>query len=257
MNYKKTESVDGTIKLTYKDGYSAVIIPSKNEKRTLCLSCQIGCPIECTFCRAGTFKKNLTAEDIIQQYTDAKEILSKNPDSIVFMGMGEPLLNYEAVRDSINQLNKAGIRYRRMTLSTAGVNLEKIHKVPFNIAISLHSMNPKTRKQKLGIKTDINDICEFIHKYADQHRYGIMLEISLIEGINDTDEEIHLITGYNWPENINFNLIEFNDYNVFKKSSRLEEVKERIRKAGYKCFIRPSRGNDIEAACGMLDSIKY
>ncbi len=256
------KSSDGTLKLNFESGYSAIIIPSINNKMTVCVSSQIGCPLGCTFCHTGInyqFLRNLTKDEILNQFLEAKkyaESENKTITSIVFMGMGEPMLNYENVSNSINTLNQEyGIGFKKITLSTIGINLDKLKDVKFNVAISLHSPFEDIRKQLIPKGSKIQDIVEFAKHYSKINKYGLMLSYAFIEGVNDRQEDINQLLKYNWPSNTNFNLIEFNECGNYKPSKeiKLENFKEKIREKGYKSFIRHSRGKDIKAACGMLD----
>ena len=108
MSYKTKTSTDGTIRIEFEKGYVAVIIPTKDYKIAVCVSCQIGCPVGCKFCYTGKlgFKSNLNSEEIVEQVKVAKEILKKNPTSVVFMGMGEPTLNLKNVLDAGEKIHK-------------------------------------------------------------------------------------------------------------------------------------------------------
>jgi 23S rRNA (adenine2503-C2)-methyltransferase len=245
---------DGTRKLMYSQGYLAVIIPTINEKFAVCVSCQVGCPIGCSFCHTGKFQRNLTADEIVQQVRDSAKEIGKAPTSIVYMGMGEPMTNYKAVRESIDMIHdEFSLSYKKITLSTSCVQLDKLLDVPFQVALSLHSPFDEVRKKLIPGAMPVAKILKFVEEYSATRKFGCMIEYALIRGVNDRDEDVAQLMSYKWPENILFNIIEYNNLGEFVKSDRLIEFKEAIRKAGYKCFIRQSRGADIEAACGMLD----
>jgi 23S rRNA (adenine2503-C2)-methyltransferase len=256
---EKTErSLDGTIKLNFK-GYSSVIIPSINNKFSVCLSCQIGCPVGCFFCLSGKqgFKRNLTKQEILEQVEEAKKTIGKNPTSIVFMGSGEPSLNLRNVLESAEAIHsKYEIPYKKITISTIGLkNLSSLSKIKFNLAISLHSAFNEKRKEITPIACSIKKILSVSKKYVSQHRKNyIMLEYSMIRDFNDSDKDLEKLLSFDWPKQTIFNLIEFNETNKMKKVSleKIQEFKLKILEKGYKCFIRNSRGTDIKAACGML-----
>ena len=261
MNYILEKSKEGIIKINFKEGYSSIIIPSKDEKFSVCVSCQIGCPLSCKFCHTGSvkFKRNLSSQEILEQIQTAKEIIKKNPTSVVFMGMGEPLLNLKEVLKAAEEIhNKFSISYNRITISTSCLkNIDKLKDIPFSVAISLHSPFDKIRKKLMPKSIPIRDIIQFVKNYSknkSKKKY-IMIEYSLIKGINDSDEDLKQLLKLKWPKNTLFNLIEFNHCNNFIPSEieRVHKFKLAIISAGYKCFIRMSRGKDIKAACGMLD----
>jgi 23S rRNA (adenine2503-C2)-methyltransferase len=243
------ESQDGTKRVTYRLGYSSVIVPTKNDKVAVCVSCMIGCPLGCEICHTGDYRRKLTAEEMLDQVLDAKRIAGK-VTSVVFMGMGEPMLNFEEVSRAIVMMNeKLQLPYRRITLSTIGINLPRLKQVRYQVAVSLHSPYDDIRMKLIPKSGPIDEIVEFTHG-SDR---GIMLAYAMIDGVNDREEDLIKLLSYDWEKRTNFNLIEFNDCGRYKKSDKLEYFKQRIVRFGYKCFIRQSRGKDIGAACGMLE----
>ncbi len=259
MKHLITKSKDGTIKITFNE-YSSVIIPTINNKHSVCVSCQIGCPIGCKFCFSGKtkFKRNLSSEEIIDQVEAANKIISKNPDSVVFMGMGEPSLNLKNVLEAASEINtKFNVSRNKITISTSGLqNLNTLLNIPFNIAISLHSPFDKIRKQLIPGATSVRKIVNFSNKYLKNknNKKYIMIEYALIKDLNDSNKDLKKLLSLKWPKKTIFNLIEFNSLNGFEKSEKILEFKQKIIQAGYKCFIRMSRGKDIKAACGMLSN---
>jgi len=259
--YKLENSKDGTIKINFSEGYSSVIIPTKDEKNSVCVSCQIGCCVGCKFCYSGKkkFKRNLTAEEIIEQVEIAQGIIGKRPQSIVFMGMGEPLLNLDNVLKAAEEIhNKFSVARYRITISTSALkNLNKLSKVNFNLAISLHSPFDSVRKKLIPNTVSINKIVKFVNGFCKNHkkRFGIMVAYTLIKNINDSEKDLKKLLSYKWHKRILFNLVEFNDISNFKKSDDkiIEKFKLGIIAKGYKCFIRTARGRDIQASCGMLE----
>ncbi len=276
---KKKVSVDGTIKylLRCKDKgeIETVFIPEKN-RGTLCISSQIGCTLNCSFCFTGTQKlvRNLTSEEIIGQIIYAMDDLKnwKNENNritnIVLMGMGEPLYNYEEVKKSIKiMMNDKGLAFskRKITLSTSGV-IPNIHKISNEIgcmlAISLHATTDKLRDQLVPInrKWNIKDLFENLRNYPGlSNSNRITFEYVMLKNINDSDQDakrlIKLISGI--PAKIN--LIPFNNWpdSNFERSSdnRISAFSKIIIKAGYSSPVRKTRGDDISAACGQLKSI--
>lgn len=270
-----TKSNDGTIKFQFKEGHSAVLIPM-NQKTldgkdrtptyTLCISSQIGCAIGCTFCYSAKtkFKKNLSVEELEKQVLTASNYLNIKPNelkSIVFMGMGEPLLNYTNVLEFCKLLNKKHyVSYQKMTISTSGIipKMKELIKTNLKIklALSLHSTKQKVRDKLMpNVKQyPIKDLIEVCKDYNKKYKQKIMIEYLMIKDLTDTKEDLENLINYNLGKNSNFNLIPINPTTELKPSNRetILNFKEELRKAGYKCFIRENMGQDIEAACGML-----
>jgi 23S rRNA (adenine2503-C2)-methyltransferase len=256
--FKLERSLDGTIKIKF-NGYSAIIIPTINNKFCICLSCQIGCAIACSFCSSGKSKfiRNLSQEEILNQILCAKKIIGQNPSSVVFMGVGEPSLNLINVLGSAEIIHQNyNLPYKKITISTVGLsNLESLKNIKFNLAISLHSPIEKRRKKITPLACSISKILKVSNHYTSINKKNyIMIEYTLINGFNDSSKDIDTLLSLNWPKRTLFNLIEFNETNNFKKTP-MEEIRKhklKILSRGYKCFIRNSRGNDIGASCGML-----
>lgn len=259
--YKTLISSDGTKKLIFEKGYISVIIPTKEDKTTVCVSCQVGCPVGCKFCYTGKigFKSNLSSEEIFQQAKLSQDIVGKKLQSIVFMGMGEPTLNLKNVLGAAEKIHQElKISYNHITISTSCLKtLKSLEKIPFNVALSVHSPLDKVRKELIPGAISIKEILEFTHNYLknSNNKKYVMIEYSMIKGVNDSEADLQELISLSWPKKMLFNLIEFNELGDFKKSddATIEHFKKEIINAGWKCFIRKSRGSDIEAACGMLD----
>lgn len=277
-------SIDGTRKWLFKyaDGELAesVHIPEA-DRGALCLSSQIGCTLNCTFCHTGTQKlvRNLTAADIVSQVLTARDKISEWPSSkhprmishLVFMGMGEPLYNYENVSKAIKIImdtNGISISKRKITLSTSGVVplIEKCgEELGVNLAISLHATNDALRSEivPLNKKYPIKELLDACRKYANLPgmRY-ITFEYVMLKGVNDSvadaKELVRLLQGI--PAKVN--LIPFNPWpgTIYECSewAQIEKFANIVKNAGYASPIRTPRGRDILAACGQLksDSIK-
>lgn len=261
-SYKTQTSQDGTTKIVFDEGYIAVIIPTKDDKLSVCVSCQIGCPVGCRFCFSGKtkFKRNLSAGEIVNQIKVAEEFSGKTPTSIVFMGMGEPTLNLNNVLEAGEKIHRDfNISYNRITISTSCLKtLDKLIDTKFNIALSLHSPFDNVRKKLIPLGISVSKIVKFSKDYLAKgnNKKYIMIEYSLIKGVNDSEKDLKKLISLKWPKKMLFNLIEFNELDSFQKSDRekTEYFKEEIIKKGWKCFIRGSRGKDIEASCGMLNA---
>jgi len=282
---EKKISTDGTRKylLRLSGGHEieTVFIP-ETDRGTLCISSQVGCTLTCPFCHTGTQKlvRNLNPSEMIGQVLIAREDLNEWPteqnnrvgqprklSNIVLMGMGEPLYNFDAVRDAMNiAMDPAGIALsrRRITLSTSGV-VPEIGKVGDEIgcmlAVSFHATTDEVRNKLVPINKRWN-ISQLLQALRDYPRLSnserITFEYVMIDKVNDSDEDarrlIALIKGI--PAKIN--LIPFNEWPgaPYKRSSnnRIRAFADIIHNAGYSSPIRKPRGEDIMAACGQLKS---
>ena len=257
-----------------------VYIP-ETDRGTLCVSSQVGCTLTCTFCHTGTQKlvRNLTAGEIIGQVMVARDDLGEWPDpgtrkdetrllsNIVLMGMGEPLYNFENVRDAMKiAMDPHGIQLsrRRITLSTSGVVPEiarTAEEIGCQLAISFHATTDEVRDVLVPINKRWNleallDALRSYPKVSNSER--ITFEYVMLDGVNDSDDDarrlIKLIDGI--PAKIN--LIPFNEWPgaPYQRSSnnRIRAFADIIYKAGYASPIRKPRGEDIMAACGQLKS---
>ncbi len=279
---KVEKSEDGTVKLNFTEGYSAVIIPLSG-KNTLCLSSQVGCPMGCLFCVSGKrkFERNLSLSELKGQLGAAlqyleignekleirEKMLSDKISSIVFMGMGEPIANLENVLEFCDWVNlEYGYAYSRILVSTCGLipgMREVVKRYPnkVQLAVSLHSPFQEIRDRIMpGLKGfSLVELIEVMNEYNEVYRQKIMVEYLMIEGLTDRDEDLAALIQMGFARRTNFNLIPLNssfelDGEVMRSSSleRMEYFREKLMGAGYKCFTRKRFGEDIEAACGML-----
>ena len=282
---KKQVSVDGTRKYLMRiaGGHEVetVYIPEA-DRGTLCISSQVGCTLTCSFCHTGTQRlvRNLTAAEIIGQVMTARDDLNEWPSAertrnsesrllsnIVLMGMGEPLYNFDNVRDAMKiAMDPEGISLsrRRITLSTSGV-VPKIAKTAEEIgcllAVSFHATTDQIRDQLVPInrKWNIETLLKSLRAYPKlSNSERITFEYVMLKGVNDSDEDarrlVQLIRGI--PAKIN--LIPFNEWPdaPYERSdwSRIEAFSKIIFKAGFASPVRRPRGEDIMAACGQLKS---
>ena len=273
------DSSDGTSKWVIRvnggDCIEAVFIPEK-DRGTLCISSQIGCSLDCSFCATGKqgFNRDLTAAEIIGQlWIAAKSFNSlgakKNRvvSNVVMMGMGEPLLNFDNVVDAMGLMlhdNAYGLSKRRVTLSTSGVvpMIDKLATVSdVSLAISLHAPNDELRNQLVPInkKYPIATLLDAAQRYLDKMpdvRRKITIEYTLMDRINDRDEHARELAVLlrNLPCKIN--LIPFNPFDLsnYKRvtNTALYRFRDILQKAGHIVTVRTTRGDDISAACGQL-----
>ena len=233
----------------------AVGIPT-NKRLTVCLSSQVGCPMACRFCSTGIngYKRSLMTHEIVDQALSVREVMNRRPSHAVFMGMGEPLLNIEAVLDSIRCLTDIlGISQRRITLSTVGISKS----LP-NLAISLHAPNQKLREklipsaQAYPLDLLIRDSLSYYSKTGRR----ISFEYILIGNVNDYSyhaEELSELLGI-LPCHVNlipYNPVEDEDF-VRPSKDRIKAFKEILEIKRFKVSLRASRGLDQNAACGQL-----
>ena len=275
-------STDGTRKwlMKFPDGQEVetVFIPEE-DRGTLCVSSQVGCTLTCTFCHTGTQRlvRNLTATEIVMQLLVARDYLNEWPSpsegrlvsTIVLMGMGEPLYNFENVKKAMHIVmddNGINLSRRRITLSTSGV-VPEIYRcgeeMGVNLAISLHAVNDETRTKIMPInnKYPIDELMTACKNYAGiKNSRKITFEYILLKDVNDSDEDalnlVKLIKDYKIPAKVN--LIPFNPWpgsNYERPSkSRVAIFSNLIFSRGISAPIRTTRGEDILAACGQLKS---
>tara|TARA_R110002020_G_scaffold247041_2_gene460986 strand:- start:27917 stop:29095 length:1179 start_codon:yes stop_codon:yes gene_type:complete len=280
----KQVSTDGTrkylVRIAGGHEVEVVYIPEA-DRGTLCVSSQVGCTLTCSFCHTGTQKlvRNLTAGEIIGQVMVARDDLDEWPkagtrtyearllSNIVLMGMGEPLYNFENVRDAMKiAMDPEGIQLsrRRITLSTSGVVPEiarTAQEIGCQLAVSFHATTDEVRDKLVPInkRWNIETLLDALREYPKvSNSERITFEYVMLHGINDSDEDAHrlmkLIEGI--PAKIN--LIPFNEWPgaPYKRSSnnRIRAFSDIVHKAGYASPVRKPRGEDIMAACGQLKS---
>ena len=268
-------SSDGTIKSRFKtfDNHliEGVMIPT-DDRKTACVSSQIGCSLTCKFCATGFMerKRNLTFDEIVDQVTiinnQSLKVHNKKLTNIVFMGMGEPLLNYTNVMKAIDKITAADGLYmspKRITVSTAGVAKQITHlgddKVKFKLAVSLHAPNDKKRNEIMPINetNNIKTLIESLNYFYKQTGNEITFEYILFNNFNDSEEDAkELIKIYRQVPADLINIIEYNpiDHARFRKPSEEAVINfmSILEKNKVNARLRKSRGKDIDAACGQL-----
>lgn len=240
-----------------------VMIPTP-KRNTACVSSQVGCPVGCTFCASGLdgLEGNLDVGQIVEQ------VILLGADSIsniVFMGMGEPLANYDAVTRAIRILNApwgCGIGARKITVSTVGLPaaIERLatFDIPVTLALSLHAPNDELRKQLIPWAkfAPIEDLLKSCANYFSATGREITLEYLLLSGVNDRIAEAKELAELCHTLRCNVNLIRYNEVEniAFKRpqSAQVRRFQETLQNAGVNAHIRASRGRDIDAACGQL-----
>ncbi|MEZ5539651.1 MAG: 23S rRNA (adenine(2503)-C(2))-methyltransferase RlmN [Pseudomonadales bacterium] len=275
---QQLESIDGTRKwLMRVSGGSCietVFIPEK-KRGTLCVSSQVGCSLDCSFCATGKqgFQRDLTAAEIVGQlWLAAKSFDSLNPQAdrvisnVVLMGMGEPLLNFDNVVDAVNLMmndHAYGLSKRRVTLSTSGVvpMLDELGKhTDVSLAISLHAPNDALRDELVPInrKYPIAMLLDSVKRYLAglPDKRSATIEYTLIDGVNDKPEHAQQLAALLHDVPSKINLIPFNPFSLSDyrrvSNNRLYRFRDILIEAGYTTTIRTTRGDDIDAACGQL-----
>jgi 23S rRNA (adenine2503-C2)-methyltransferase len=268
------KSEDGTIKMSFKlfDGHivEGVLIPS-GTRMTACISSQVGCNLACKFCATGMIRyvRNLFFDEIFDQVAIIAETARKEHGTplthIVYMGMGEPMLNYHNVLKSAERISAEdglGMSPQRITVSTVGIapmirQLGK-DKVKFNLALSLHSAVNEKRNQIIpyNLRNTLEDLIDAVKFFHQETHTRITLEYVMLRGFNDTQADARALAEFckNFP--VKINLIQYNpvENSPYQDSGeeRTEAFKEFLDKKNLVVNIRRSRGKDIDAACGQL-----
>jgi 23S rRNA (adenine2503-C2)-methyltransferase len=254
------------------NGVETVFIP-EDDRGTLCVSSQVGCALECTFCSTGRqgFNRNLTVAEIIGQLWIANKALGHDPkgdrilSNVVMMGMGEPLANFDNVVTALNIVlddSAYGLSRRRVTVSTSGMvpAMDRLRdECPVALAVSLHAPNDKLRDEIVPInkKYPLKELMAACQRYLEKApRDFVTFEYVMLDGINDTLEHARQLLEVVKDVPCKFNLIPFNPFpNSGYDTSKPENIRrfrDVLMQAGYVVTTRKTRGDDIDAACGQL-----
>ena len=263
---------DGTAKFLGKldDGLAVetVMIPD-GHRRTVCVSSQVGCTLDCGFCLTAQigFRRNLSPREIVDQVWVARESLRQGESitSLVFMGMGEPLLNFEAVAEAIQRLTNAewgmGISPRRITVSTAGwvPRFQDIQRLGVNLAISLNATTAHQRQvlmPAINKRFDLMQLMEACRAYAKRSDRRLTFEYVLISKVNDSLADAKRLVKLLHGIRCKVNLIPFNEFSgsAYQRPSQemIDAFQQIIRDSGLDVYLRRSRGDDVLGACGQL-----
>ena len=281
----EVKAKDGTVKILFRmnDGKTIETAlmkfssASDKHRYTVCVSTQVGCPIGCPFCATGQqgFERNLTPGEIIDQVLYFAHYLQDRNNSregerinnIVFMGMGEPLVNYNALWQAIEMLNSSdgfGLSARSMTISTAGLvpGIKRLsgEKLQVGLAISLHAADNKLRNKlvPVNIKYPLDELIPACREYFSRTRRRVSFEYALFNGINDSLSQAQSLADLIQSMNCHVNLITANSTaNQTLQPSHKSQVlafQRALKERGINCTLRQSRGQDINAGCGQLRS---
>ncbi len=268
------KSIDGTIKVLFmlpdNNLVEGVLIPEK-QRVTACISSQIGCAFKCSFCATGKlgFKRNLGVDEIFDEVVLLKKLslehYSVSLSNIVYMGMGEPLMNYENVIKSIDKITSdegLAMSPKRITVSTVGIP-EKIRKladdnIKFNLAISIHSANEEKRSSIVPInkKYSLQELSQAIKYFHNKTKKRITYEYLMLKDINDYPADAQELAHFCKISPCKINLIEYNstEKSEFRKADNYKTglFAEFLKNCNLIVNIRRSKGKDINAACGQL-----
>jgi 23S rRNA (adenine2503-C2)-methyltransferase len=246
---------------------SPALYGEKSDRQTICVSTQVGCAYGCKFCASGLegFSRNLRANEIIDQIIAIQRAIEEKIDNVVFMGMGEPLANFENVMRAIRILNAPwalGIGARHITVSTSGLvpQIRKLAEEPLQIrlAVSLHGATDEVRNQIMPInrRYNIETLLSACDYYVTHKKQRLTFEYILIAGVNDAADQAHLLAAHARRLYAKVNLIPYNRVEGLEWSrpsrKRQEKFLSILRGHGVAATLRREKGHDIDAACGQL-----
>lgn len=272
------ESTDGSVKflITYADGVKTEavgIVDSSGDHVTVCVSSQVGCAMECVFCATGQQKceRNLTSDEIVEQVILVGNYLNRRVSNVVFMGQGEPFLNYNNVIGAIKRLNQdkgLNIGARHMTISTSGI-VEGIYAFAeeseqFRLAISLHSADVETRNALMPRLSGqpLHSLKKALKHYCDTKGRRVTIEYLLLKGVNDSEEQLQKLVDFCEGLNAHVNILEYNKVKGAKlpngakleaaPRAQIQEWLNALQQKGITASLRHSKGADVAGACGQL-----
>ena len=255
---------DGTVKALFHthDGrpIEAVLMRYKDDRRSLCLSSQSGCPLTCTFCATGTMKfgRNLTTGEILDQALHFRRM--ESVDHAVFMGMGEPMMNLPNVLAACEKLPDVGITSRRTAISTVGwipgIDALAEQPRPIRLALSLHAADEALRSEIMPVndRYPLADVLAACRRFYEAKRRMVFVEYVMLKGVNDRYEQAVALAQVLDPKMFKVNLIPYNPTGMYDGSGReaIAAFKAALEEHGIGATIRLTRGRDIDAACGQL-----
>ncbi len=261
----EAQAKDGTVKTLFRtaDGHAveAVLMRYRDGRRSICLSSQSGCPLTCTFCATGRmrFARNLTASEILDQALHFRRIEAINHS--VFMGMGEPFLNVDAVLGAARRLPDLGITHRRTTISTVGWLpgltrfIDEVDE-PIRLALSVHAAETTLRSSLMPVndRYPLADVLAECRRYAALRNRRVYIEYVMLAGVNDSPGQAKALARALGADAFKVNLIPYNPTGLYDGSTRdtIEAFKAVLGRARIPATVRLTRGRDIAAACGQL-----
>jgi 23S rRNA (adenine2503-C2)-methyltransferase len=260
----EAKSDDGTVKALFKTAddrpIEAVLMRYRDGRRSVCISSQSGCPLTCTFCATGQmrFGRNLSADEILDQALHFRR--SEAIDHVVFMGMGEPTMNIDAVLDACELLPDIGVTHRRTAISTVGwvPGIDRLAEceMPISLALSLHAPNDGLRSQLMPVndRYPLSEVLAACERYRARRRRKVFVEYVMLDRVNDLPEHARQLAALLDPRAFKVNLIPYNPTGAYDGSSpeRIESFRAILAEHSLTATVRLTRGRDIEAACGQL-----
>jgi len=261
----EAKSVDGTVKALFhtadRHPVEAVLMQFRDGRRSVCLSSQSGCPLTCAFCATGQmrFLRNLTTWEILDQ---ALHFRRHGPVThVVFMGMGEPMLNFDAVAAAARRLPDLGVTHRRTTVSTVGWLpglrrfVDEVEE-PIRLALSLHAPSDALRSEIMPVndRFPLDEVIGECIRYYELRRRQVFIEYVMLAGVNDSLDHARALAELLDPRIFKVNMIPYNPTGMFDGSSRetMAGFKDELHRLGFSPTLRLTRGRDIAAACGQL-----
>jgi len=255
---------DGTLKSLFHtaDGRAveAVLMRYRDGRRSLCLSSQSGCPLTCTFCATGAMKfgRNLTASEILDQALHFRRI--EAVDHVVFMGMGEPMMNLDHVLAACERLPGLGVTHRRTAISTVGwipgIDRLALTDMPIRLALSVHAADEALRTQIMPVndRYPLADVLEACRRFYAAKRRMVFIEYVMLAGVNDRFEQAVALARLLDPKVFKVNLIPYNPTGTYDGSGpdAINAFRAVLEEHGLRATVRLTRGRDIAAACGQL-----
>jgi 23S rRNA (adenine2503-C2)-methyltransferase len=258
-------AADGTVKTLFRtaDGHpvEAVLMRYRDGRRSVCVSSQSGCPLTCTFCATGQmrFGRNLSPSEILDQVLHFRRI--EPVDHLVFMGMGEPFLNYDAVVAAARRLPDVGITHRRTTVSTVGWMpgltrfVDEVEE-PIRLAVSIHAAESGLRSELMPVndRYPLPVVLDECRRYFELRHRRVFVEYVMLGGVNDSPGHAQELAALLGPGVFKVNLIPYNPTGFYDGSSRaaIAAFKQVLDRARIPSTVRLTRGRDIAAACGQL-----
>ena len=264
----EARSKDGTVKTLFRtaDGHpvEAVLMRYRDGRRSICVSSQSGCPLTCTFCATGKmrFARNLTASEILDQALHFRRV--EAIDHAVFMGMGEPFMNFDGVLGAARRLPELGITPRRTTISTVGWLpgltrfIDEVEE-PIRLALSVHAAEPTLRSSLMPVndRYPLADVLNECRRYVALRNRRVYIEYVMLAGVNDAPSQAAALARSLGTDGFKVNLIPYNPTGFYDGSSRdtIAAFKAVLDRARIPTTIRLTRGRDIAAACGQLAAV--
>lgn len=255
---------DGTVKTLFEtaDGrpLEAVLMRYRDGRRSVCVSSQSGCPLTCTFCATGqmAFGRNLSAEEILDQALHFRRV--EEIDHVVFMGMGEPMMNLDAVLAACERLPDLGVAHRRTAISTVGwvPGIDRLAEceMPIALALSLHAPNDGLRSQLMPVndRYPLAEALAACERYLARRRRKVFVEYVMLDGVNDLPEHARELAALLDPRAFKVNLIPYNPTGAYDGSppEAIERFRAILAEHRLAATVRLTRGREIDAACGQL-----